>query len=264
MIGVSRRAVLAALAALPAAAGPARAEDTLRIGIMSGDAEALMERVAEEAKARGLRLQVTAFSDYLLPNEALDRGELDANAFQHRPYLDNQVKARGYRIVPVAYTIVAPIGLYSRNAKAAADLPRRARIGVPNDPSNGGRGLNLLAALGVIRLRDGAGILPTPLDITANPRDVRIVELDAGIIARSLDDLDAAVVNTDWALKAGLGLDLRIGSEAVEDNPYRNVIAVRAGSEGDPRLRTLVDAYHSDAVRQFILSAYQGRQLPAW
>ena len=264
MIEVSRRAVLAALAALAAAAGPAQAEDTLRVGIMSGDAELLMERVADEAKARGLRLQVTAFSDYLLPNEALDRGDLDANAFQHRPYLDNQVKARGYRIVPIADTIVAPIGLYSRKAKAVADLPRGARIGIPNDPSNGGRGLNLLAALDVIRLRDGAGILPTPLDITANPQDLRIVELNAGIIARSLDDLHAAVVNTDWALKASLGLDLRIGSEAVEGNPYRNVIAVRTGSEGDPRLRTLVDAYHSDAVRQFILGTYQGRQLPAW
>ncbi len=145
-----------------------------------------------------------------------------------------------------------------------ADLPRGARIGIPNDPSNGGRGLNLLAALGVLQLRDGAGILPTPSDITANPRGVRIVELDADIIARSLDDLDAAVVNTDWALKVNLGPDLRIGSEAVDGNPYRNVIAVRAGSEGDPRLRTLVDAYHSDAVRQFILSTYQGRQLPAW
>ncbi len=261
---VRRRAVLVALAALAATSVPAHAEDTLRIGIMSGDAEVLMERVADEAKSRGLRLQVTAFSDYLLPNEALDHGDLDANAFQHQPYLDNQVKARGYRIVPIAYTVVAPIGLYSRKAKTAADLPRGASIGIPNDPSNGGRGLNLLAALGVIQLRDGAGILPTPLDITANPRGVRIVELDAGIIARSLDDLDAAVVNTDWALKANLGLDLRIGSEAVDGNPYRNVIAVRAGSEGDPRLRTLVDAYHSDAVRQFILSYYQGRQLPAW
>ncbi len=261
---VRRRAVLAALAALATTSGPAHAEDTLRVGVMSGDAEVLMERVADEAKSRSLKLQVTAFSDYLLPNEALDHGDLDANAFQHQPYLDNQVKARGYRIVPIAYTIVAPLGLYSRKVKTAADLPRGASIGIPNDPSNGGRGLNLLAALGVIQLRDGAGILPTPLDVTANPRGVRIVELDAGIIARSLNDLDAAVVNTDWALKANLSLDLRIGSEAVDGNPYRNVIAVRAGTEGDPRLRALVDAYYSDAVRQFIIDYYQGRQLPAW
>ncbi len=258
-----RRAVLAAIAVSAATSVPAYADDTLRIGVMSGDAEVLMEHVAAEAKSRGLRLQVTAFSDYLLPNEALDHGDLDANAFQHQPYLDNQ-KARGCRIVPIAYTVVAPIGLYPRKVKTAANLPRGARIGIPNDPSNGGQELNLLAALGVIQLRDGAGILPTPLDITANPRGMRIVELDAGIITRSLDDLDAAVVNTDWALKANLGLDLRIGSEAVDGNPYRNVIAVRAGSEGDPRLRPLVDAYHSDTVRQFILDYYQGRQLPAW
>jgi D-methionine transport system substrate-binding protein len=258
---LGRRSLLAGLAVAPVAA---RAEETLRIGVMSGEPEVLMERVAAEALERGLRLKIVAFSDYMLPNEALDRGELDANAFQHRPYLENQVKTRGYRIVPIADTIVLPLGLYSRKVKSVAELPRGARIGIPNDPSNGGRALNLLATLGVLRLREGAGILPTPLDIVDNPLGVRVVELDAGIVARSLEDLQAGTVNTDWAQKTGLGQELRIGTEPVEGNPYRNVIAVRAGTENDPRFKTLVAAYHSEPIREFILARYKGLQLPAW
>jgi D-methionine transport system substrate-binding protein len=263
---IQRRHFLLAAASAGAGLLPirVRASVPLRVGVMDGEGETLMDVVAGQAKARGVALQVIAFSDYQLPNEALNHGDLDANAFQHQPYLDNQVKTRGYKIVPVAYTIVAPIGLYARTCKSVAALPHGARIGIPNDPSNGGRGLNLLAAQGVLTLRDNAGITPTVLDITANPKAVKITELDAGIIARSLDDLDAAIVNTDWALKSGLGLDLQIAREPVEGNPYRNVIAVQAGHEHDPRILALVDAYHSDAVRQFILAHYQGRQLPAW
>ena len=260
---VTRRHFLAAALLLTGLTG-ARAEEPFRVGVMSGDGELLMEQVAIQAKTLGLPLRVVAFSDYLLPNEALNHGELDANAFQHQPYLDNQVKSRGYHIVPVAFTVVAPIGLYSRKVKSPAGFARGAKIGIPNDPSNGGRGLNLLASLGVIKLRPVAGITPTVLDITDNPKDVHIVELDAGIIARSLDDLDAAIINTDWALKAGLGLDLRIASEAVENNPYRNVIAVQAGHENDKRVQLFVAAYHADAVRVWITQHYQGRQLPAW
>jgi D-methionine transport system substrate-binding protein len=258
-----RRLLLGAVLAL-GTFGPVRAEGAFRVGVMSGDGELLMEQVAAQAKMLGLPLKVVVFSDYLLPNEALNHGELDANAFQHQPYLDNQIKTRGYRIVPIGWTVVAPIGLYSRKLKSPADFARGAKIGIPNDPSNGGRGLNLLAALGVITLHEGAGITPTALDITANPKNVRIVELDAGIIARSLDDLDAAIVNTDWALKSGLGLDLRIASEAVENNPYRNLIAVQAGHEKDERVQLFVKAYQSDAVRAWIIEHYQGRQLPAW
>jgi D-methionine transport system substrate-binding protein len=261
-----RPVVLLAMTGAMVLAGlaPARAEEAFRVGVMSGDGELLMEQVALQAKAQGLPLRVVAFSDYLLPNEALNHGELDANAFQHMPYLENQVKSRGYRIVSAGWTVVSPIGLYSRKVKSPAGLADSARVGIPNDPSNGGRGLNLLAALGMITLRPGAGITPTTLDITANPKKLRIVELDAGIIARSLDDLDAAVVNTDWALKSGLGLDLRIAAEAVDDNPYRNVIAVRAGQENDPRVKRFVAAYQSDAVKAWIIQHYQGRQLPAW
>jgi len=262
---INRRSVIGAFAMAFAVPATVHAEDApLRVGVMSGDGEVVFEKIAEEAKKRGLTIKIVPFSDYLLPNEALNHGEIDANAFQHQPYLDNQIKSRGYKIVPVAFTIIAPIGLYSRKVKSVAALPEGARIGIPNDPSNGGRGLNLLAAEGLITLRPGAGITPSPLDITANPRNLHIVELDAGIIGRSLDDLDAAIVNTDWALKANLGTDQRIASEAVVNNPYRNIIAVQAGHENDPRIRTLIESYHTDAVKAFIISYYQGRQIPAW
>ncbi len=174
-------------------------------------------------------------------------------------------KPAAYRIAPVAFTVVAPIGLYSRKVKSVADLPQGARIGIPNDPSNGGRGLNLLAAQGVIALRPGAGITPTVLDITGNPKHVQIVELDAGIIGRSLDDLGRSnrqyrlgAQSRSWASTPAL---LAKRSTTI---PTATSLRVQAGHENDPRILTLVEAYHSDAVRQFILKHYQGRQLPAW
>ncbi|TIW77409.1 MAG: metal ABC transporter substrate-binding protein, partial [Mesorhizobium sp.] len=153
------------------------------------------------------------FNDYTQPNEALERGEIDANAFQHQPYLDNQIKTQGYHIVRVGYTGVWPIGLYSKKYKEVAGLPEGAVIGVPNDPSNEGRALRVLQNEGVIKLKDGTGILATTADIAENPKKVEIKELDAGIVGRSVEDLDAAVVNTDWALKSGLTPENRIAQE---------------------------------------------------
>jgi len=137
-------------------------------------------------------------------------------------------------------------------------------IGVPNDPSNEGRALNVLAAEGIIKLRDGAGILATAADIADNPKGIRIKELDAGIVGRAIPDLDAAVVNTDWALKAALTQGDRIATEAVANNPYRNFIAVKAGHENDPWVKVLVAAYQNDTVRQALAKAYHGTALAAW
>ena len=261
-----RRSLMLALAGSLLLSGQvARAADpTLRVGVMAGDGEVLIEQVAAQAKTLGLTLKIVPFSDYIMPNEALNSGDLDANAFQHQPYLDVQIKARGYKLVSVGYTILAPISLYSRKYKTVADLPDGARIGIPNDPSNGGRGLNLLAAQGLLTLRSGAGISPSLADIVSSKKHVHIVELDAGMLGRSLADLDAAIVNTDWAIKSNLGPELRLATEAVDGNPYRNIIAVRAGSENDPRVQTLVKAFHSQAVRDFIVKYYQGRELPAF
>ncbi len=184
---------------------------------------------------------------------------------QHKPYLDNQIKTRGYHIVPVGFTAVWPIGLYSRKVHSVAELPKGATIGVPNDPSNEGRALLVLQHEGLIKLRDGTGILATSVDIIDNSRGIKIKELDAGIVGRSIDDLDAAVVNTDWAFKVGLKPEKdRIAQESIADNPYRNFIAVKAGHENDPWVKTLVASYQNDAVKDALAKAYHGAGLPAW
>jgi D-methionine transport system substrate-binding protein len=234
------------------------------VGIMSAEDEDIWAVVSQEALKRGLNVKLTVFNDYTQPNEALENGDLDANAFQHKPYLDNQIKTRGYRIVPVGFTAVWPIGLYSRKVHAVADLPQGAVIGVPNDPSNEGRALRLLEHEGLIELKPDAGILATTQDITANPEKLQIKELDAGIIGRSIDDLGAAVVNTDWALKSHLTQADRIATEPVDNNPYRNFIAVKAGHENDPWVKILIASYENDTVRTALAKIYKGTALAAW
>jgi len=262
-----KTALFSALIALGIASGqPALAADkTIRVGIMSGEDEDVWRAVAANAAKQGIKVKVTTFSDYTQPNEALAQHDLDANSFQHKPYLDAQINARHYDIVPVGFTYVQPIGLYSRKVKSVADLPQNAAIGVPNDPSNEGRALLLLQANGIIKLREGVGQLPTALDIASNPKHVQIKELDAGIVGRAIGDLDAAVVNTDWAIKAGIKIPQeRIAQESVNGNPYRNFIAVNAKDAQAPWVKTLVQSYQQANVASAILTVYHGATLPAW
>jgi D-methionine transport system substrate-binding protein len=247
---------------LAAAAG---AEERLKVGVSGGDGELIWAKVKEVAKRKGLVVDVVVFNDYLLPNAALDGGDLDANAFQHRPFLESQIKSRGYHIVAIADTIVEPIGLYSLKVKNVAGLTDGASIGIPNDPSNGGRGLLLLQQQGLIRLRDGVGILPSVRDIVANPKKLKIRELDAAQLPRSLPDLDAAVINTNYALQARLNPQKdAIAIESRTNNPYGNVIAVRAGDKDKPVFKTLIAAYQSDEIRRFILNQFGGAILPVF
>lgn len=259
---------LAASAIALLALGPAslvHAEDkSIKVGIMSGEDEDVWRVVVAEAAKQGLAIETIAFNDYTQPNEALERGEIDANAFQHKPYLDNQIAQHGYKIVPVGYTGVWPIGLYTRKFKAVAELPEGAVVGVPNDPSNEGRALRVLQNEGLIKLKDGTGILATIADIVENPHKVEIKELDAGVVGRAITDLDAAVVNTDWALKSGLSPDDRIAQEPVADNPYRNFIAVKAGTENEAWVKTLVAAYQNDAVKAEFDRVYKGTGISAY
>ncbi|KAF1036198.1 metal ABC transporter substrate-binding protein [Burkholderia sp. Ac-20384] len=244
---------------------PAQAAQVVRVGIMSGGDDEVWRVVAANAEKRGLTIKVTQFSDYTLPNEALATHDLDANSFQHVPYLDAQKQARHYAIVPVGFTYVGPIGFYSRKVKRVQDLPDGATIGVPNDPSNETRALRLLQALGLITLRTGSGALPTIRDIDRNPKHIRIRELDAGIVGRAIDDLDAAVINTDWAIKTGIRIPQeRIAQENVAGNPYRNVIAVNASDANASWVRALVESYQQPNVAAKIIGVYHGEALPAW
>jgi D-methionine transport system substrate-binding protein len=245
--------------------GQAGAQTRLKVGVSGGDGELIWAKVKEIAKQKGLDIQVIVFNDYLLPNAALDGGDLDANAFQHKPFLDNQIKIRGYKITAIAGTIVEPIGLYSSKVKSVGQLADGAQLGIPNDPSNGGRALLLLQQQGLIKLRAGTGITPSVRDIADNPHKFKFRELDAAQLPRSLSDLDAAVINTNYALQAKLhpGKD-SIAIESRTDNPYGNVIAVRTVDKDKPVFKTLIAAYQNDEVRQFIMKQFDGAILPVF
>ena len=163
-------ATLASVVVLGATSANAADKTSLKVGIMSGEDEDVWRAVATEAEKAGLKLELVTFNDYTQPNEALERGEIDANAFQHKPYLDNQIQQNGYHIVVAGYTGLWPIGLYSKTHAKVADLKDGASIGVPNDPSNEGRALKVLEQQGLIKLKNGTGILATVVDVAENPK----------------------------------------------------------------------------------------------
>lgn len=264
-----RRHLIAAVgAALLAAALPAAAQDRqrLKVGISVGNAEQIFEVVKKVAARDGLQLDIVVFNDYQLPNAALAAGDLDANAFQHQPFLDNQNKARGFDIVPVGLTVTAPLGFYSRRIKSLDALPEGATVGIQNDPSNGNRALLLLQSAGLVTLRPEAvkNNTATPLDVVANPKKLRLVPLDAAQLPRSLDDLVIASINNDYAEKAGLSLARDAVIKESPQSPYANLIAVRRADQDKPWARRLVAAYQSAEVKTFIETKFNGALVPAF
>lgn len=269
MTSISRRAALAAGLLLPIAARAQGAEigtaaRPLRIGVTAGPHAQVFEKVTAIAAREGLVIKVTEFTDYITPNAALAAGDLDANAFQHQPFLDQTVRDRGFALVSVGKTLVFPMGLYSKKHKKVSEIPNGGRVAIPNDPTNGGRGLLLLAAAGAFKLRDGADFRATVADITENPRRLRVVELEAAQLPRALDEVDAATVNTNYALPAGLN-PVR-DSIAIEsaDSPYANLIAVKRGSENAPWVKRLLAAYQNDEIKGFVRETFQGSVVPAF
>ncbi|WP_207460786.1 MetQ/NlpA family ABC transporter substrate-binding protein [Azospirillum sp. SYSU D00513] len=258
----SRLVALLAGAATLGLALSASAE-TLKIGVTPGPHAKIMEKVKTIAAKDGLEIQIMEFSDYVVPNQALADGDLDANSFQHQPYLDNQTKDRGYDLVSVAKTVVFPMGIYSKRVKTLAELPEGAKVAVPNDPTNGGRALLLLQSQGLIKVNPAAGLKASPIDITENPRKIQIMELDAAQLPRSLDDVAAAVVNTNYATEAGLDpVKDPIARESL-DSPYANVIVVRKADATKPWVEKLVKAYQNDEVKEFVQSSVKGT-VTAW
>ncbi|SAL56926.1 MetQ/NlpA family ABC transporter substrate-binding protein [Caballeronia humi] len=265
-----RRTLLARIAAVAfgALVINAHADDAvLKIGTMSGPDAQIWTEVTKVAARDGLKLKVIEFNDYVQPNAALDAGDLDANGFQHQPFLDSQIKQRGYKIVNVGLTYVSPMGFYSKKLKSLKDLPQGAKVGIQNDPSNGNRALLLLQKYGVIKLKAGAGTNgsnATPLDVAENPKKIKLVELDAAQLPRTLSDLDAASINTDYAVKAGLSPVK--DAIAIEDlkGPYANLIAVREQDRSKPWVKKLVAAYESPEVKQYIDTQFKGAIIPSF
>jgi D-methionine transport system substrate-binding protein len=266
LISLSRRALVAlAGAAVFSLPLPVLAQtQTLKIGVTPGPHAQILEAVKPIAAKKGLDIKIIEFSDYIVPNQALDAGELDANSFQNQPYLDNQKSDRGYKLESVGLTVNFPLGIYSRKHKAWNDVPNGARIAIQNDPTNGGRSLLLLQDKGVIKLKPGVGFKPTIADIIENPKKLSFVEIDAAQTPRSLDDVDAAAVNTNYATQAGLNPDKDAILKEDPKGPYVNLIAVRAVDKEKPWVKTLVDSYHSADVKVFIAEKFQGAVIAAW
>ena len=260
LLAAASTAALLAHAPLALAGG----QTTLKVGVTAGPHAEIMEQVKKQAAAQGLDIQVVEFSDYVQPNAALASGDLQANSYQHQPYLDQQVADRGYKIVSVAKTVAFPMGVYSKKHASLKDLPEGARIGIPNDPSNGGRTLLLLEGQGLIKLKPGAGLRASPLDVVENPKKFKFVELDAAQLARSLADLDAASVPTNYALPAGLDPKKQALALEKADTPYTGVLAVREQDKNQPWVQVLIKSYQSAPVRDFINEHFKGALLPAF
>lgn len=237
---------------------------TIQVGVTAGPHAQIFEQVKKVAAQDGLKVQVVEFSDYVQPNAALAAGDLDANAYQHQPYLDAQIKDRGYKLVSVAHTVNFPIGLYSKRVTTLAALQNGAKFGIPNDPTNGGRVLLLLQDKGLIRLKDGAGLKATPLDVVSNPKKLKFVELDAAQLARSLDDLDAAAINTNFAISAGLNPKTDAIAQENAQGPYVNLLVVRSADQDKPWVAQLRKAYQFEEIRAFIEREFKGSVLPAF
>ncbi|MYR60352.1 metal ABC transporter substrate-binding protein [Streptomyces sp. SID625] len=219
------------------------------------------------AQKAGLKLEVKEFTDYVTPNTAVQQGQVDANYFQHKPYLDDFNKKNGTDVVPVPGGTVhlEPLGVYSKTYKKLTDLKQGASVALPNDTTNEARALKLLEANGLLKLKAGAGYEATPKDVTDNPKGLKFKELEAAQLPRSLGDVDAAVINGNYALEAKLSpAKDALAAESAKGNPYANFLAVKKGNEDDPRVEKLAKLLTSPEVKKFIEDKYDGAVVPAF
>lgn len=264
---LSRRPLILAGLALPVAAQAqdiGSAQRPLRIGVTAGPHAQVMEKVREVAARDGLVLRIIEFQDYIQPNAALAAGDLDANSYQHQPFLDQQVRDRRLPLVALGKTLIFPMGIYSKKHRSLADVPQGGRVAIPNDPTNGGRALVLLANNGAFTLREGADFRATVADIAANPRRLRVIELEAAQLPRALDEVEAATINTNFAIPAGLNPVRDAIALESADSPYANLIAVRQQDVNAPWARRLLSAYQNQEVKDFVTTTFQGSVVPAF
>ena len=245
-----------ALAVAVTAAASLFAQVTLKVGATPEPHADLLNLVKDDLAAEGINLQVIEFTDYVTPNDAVESGDIDANYFQHIPYLESFNAEKKYHLVNAGGIHVEPFAVYSHKIKSLSELAKKSTIAIPNDPTNEGRALLLLEAAGLITLKKNAGITATPLDIAKNPKKLQFREIEAASLPRTLDDVTAAVINGNYAIPAGLsaykdGLFVEGSS-----SPYVNVIAVKAGNENKPEIKALVKALQSDKVKKYIAEKY--------
>lgn len=224
----------------------------------------MLEFIRPDLKAKGIDMEVIIVEDYNIPNRALAGHEVDANFFQHIPFMEEQINQFGYKIESLAKIELEPMGIYSRKIHTLDKLPKKAKIAIPNDPTNEARALALLAAHGLIQMKDPHNLQATVIDIIKNPKNFQFLEVDAAMLPRSLEDVDAAVINTNYALAANLSpLKDALALEG-KDSPYTNIIAIRIGDEKRAEIEELKAAMTSEKMKEFILKQYQGTVIPAF
>ncbi|MBS4235438.1 MetQ/NlpA family ABC transporter substrate-binding protein [Campylobacter vulpis] len=222
----------------------------------------ILNQAKEDLKKEGYTLEIKEFTDYVLPNLATDNGEVDANFFQHSPYLEEFNKSKGTKLVKVANIHIEPMAVYSKKYKNFNELKDGARIAVPNDPTNESRALDIIAKTGLVSFNDKA--LKTPIDITQNPKNIKFIELKAAQLPRALSDVDVAVINSNYALLANLNPVKDSIFIEDKDSPYANILVVKEGKEQDPKIKALIKALQSEKIKKFIEEKYNGAVIPAF
>lgn len=252
---------LAASAALTTAAAQAGEISVAATAVPHAE---ILEFVKPALAKEGVELKVKVFTDYVQPNVQVAEDRLDANFFQHQPYLNEFNSSRGTDLVSIAGVHVEPFGAYSSKIKTLADLPKGAQVVIPNDATNGGRALLLLQKAGVITLKDGAGITATVKDIAENPKAIKVRELEAATLPRVLGQVDLALINTNYALEAGLNPTKDALVIEGSDSPYVNILVTTAAKKDNADLQKLAKALHSADVKKFIEDKYKGAVVPAF
>lgn len=239
--------------------------ETIKVGACVTPHAEILNAIKDDLAEKGYDLEVVEYNDYVLPNTALENGELDANYFQHKPYLDDFNAENGTHIVGVANVHFEPLGIYAGKTASLDELQEGAEVAVPNDTTNEARALLLLEQEGLIKLKKDAGLQATVLDIEENPLNLKINELEAAQVARAISDVDIACINGNYAIEAGLDEAIAMESSQSEAaETYANLIAVREGDEESPKTKALVEAVLSDKVRDFINENYEGAVVPVF
>ncbi|MDV6169790.1 methionine ABC transporter substrate-binding lipoprotein MetQ [Flavobacterium sp. DG1-102-2] len=239
----------------------------IKVGVSSGPEYALAEAAKKVAKEKyALEVEIIPFNDYVVPNEALNQGDIDVNAFQHLPYLEEQSKQRGYTLAVVGKTFLYPIAGYSKKIKKLNELKSGSTIAIPNDPTNGGRSLLLLQKNGLITLKENTGLLPKVTDITANPKNLKIVELEAPQLPRVLDDQEVtiAIINNTFSAQAGLVPSRDALFVEDKDSPYVNLIVSRETNKTQKKVEQFVKAYQSAEVEKAAEEQFKGGAVKGW
>jgi D-methionine transport system substrate-binding protein len=256
-------AILAGCGAKQTASAP-KVEEPLKVGVTAGPHEQVAEKVKEIAEKKGLNIKLVVFNDYVQPNKQLFEKQIDVNIYQHEPYLVKFNEDQKMNLVKIANAVNFPMGAYSQKIKNLNELKEGDKVSLPNDPTNGARALILLESAKVIKLKEGVGVKATVKDIVENPKQIKFIELEAAMIPRSLSEVSAAVINTNFAMEAKLNPVKDSIFIEPKDSPWVNVIVARPDNKDDSRIKKLVEAYQSEEIKKFIDETFAGSVVPGF